>query len=465
MVRLIPVPLKNWITPKSSNRDDAFRERTIRITIGLLFSVLLVAFVAQRLFFSGEWTLISLSTLVPAMWVVSVAAGIAVIRQQIDVASVLTVLTMYLGGVGVLAINGYNTSLTLPMLLLTLIVATLLLSARALLIIVASQIGCFILLGASQATGSATASSALINATINTAFVLGTAGLFLSRLRTEFDRRFKVLSESLVQVEVASEQLQRANQDLKISVERAERASRQAEVANQAKSQFLANMSHELRTPLNAINGYAEILIAGMRGPIDPKQGELVSYILENGKRQLNLVNNILDLSRIEAGADKTLATPFSPREITTKTIAKLESLAITKKISLTAEFTDAMPELVITDNQKVQGILINLIGNAIKFTKQGGVTVRIDSQDQYTWSITVTDTGIGIPEQELHNIFEMFQQVQNADSREHQGSGLGLTIVKKSVERLNGSVAVRSTIGVGSTFTVTLPRNHNTEK
>ncbi len=245
----------------------------------------------------------------------------------------------------------------------------------------------------------------------------------------------------------------------------AEEAQQEADAANRAKSQFLANMSHELRTPLNAIIGYTEIMLAGMAGSFTEKQSELHKFVQANAKRLLALINDVLDLAKIESGTVEVMVTLTSPRKTVTDLLNNMQSLAQKKGIELKAEFSDDMPEAILTDVGKVQQILTNLIGNAVKFTTEGGVTVKVGAEGPAHWKFSIIDTGRGMPPDAINYIFETFRQVDASDARDQKGTGLGLAITKRLVDRLGGKIDVTTELGKGSTFAVTLPRVEATVK
>jgi signal transduction histidine kinase len=237
------------------------------------------------------------------------------------------------------------------------------------------------------------------------------------------------------------------------------RCGRQAEEADRAKSQFLANMSHELRTPLNAIIGYDEAMIGGMVGSFTDMQLSLLKNIQHNSRRLLALINDILDLSKIESGTLEVYYTPMSPRRLVTETVESLRTLADQKNIELNVTIADNVPEAILSDTKKLQQILVNLISNSIKFTVEGGVYIEAYVTQNSHWELKIRDTGIGIPPESQSTIFEPFRQADNTDTRLHKGTGLGLAIVKSLVESLNGKISMSSELGKGTTFIVTLPR------
>jgi PAS domain S-box-containing protein len=231
----------------------------------------------------------------------------------------------------------------------------------------------------------------------------------------------------------------------------------QAEQASLAKSNFLANMSHEIRTPLTAILGYTDLLINGSLSP-STRESHL-NTIKHSGDHLLTIINDILDLSKIEAGRMTIEKIRFSPAEIVQEVLANFKERAAQKKLRLTARCVGAIPQTILTDPVRVRQILINLIGNAIKFTTEGSVqlTVRyLPSHDEkpVRLAFEVTDTGLGIaPEQQTH-LFQPFVQADNSTTRRFGGTGLGLTISRRMALLLDGDVTVRSTPGKGSTFT-----------
>ncbi len=232
--------------------------------------------------------------------------------------------------------------------------------------------------------------------------------------------------------------------------------SRQLEIASQHKSQFLANMSHELRTPLNAILGYTEMMVDGLYGSLPEKASTTLERVQSNGKHLLGLINDVLDLAKIEAGQLVLAVEPYVVGDMVTTVLSATESLARTKGIGLSATVAPGLPSGT-GDARRLTQVLLNLVGNAIKFTDKGSVEVRA-AQAGDTFELSVVDTGFGIAPEDQKKIFEEFQQVDNTSTRKKGGTGLGLSISRKIVELHGGAITVESEIGKGSTFKVTIP-------
>ncbi|WP_060687204.1 HAMP domain-containing sensor histidine kinase [Ardenticatena maritima] len=236
-------------------------------------------------------------------------------------------------------------------------------------------------------------------------------------------------------------------------------AQRLAE-ADQMKSQFIANMSHELRTPLNSIIGFAQVLLRGIDGPLPPRQREDVELIYRSGQHLLTLINDIIDLSRISAGKFKLDLGEVDIKKEIEFTLEMVKPHVAHKNVTCRAIYFGEPPH-VYGDTLRIRQILLNLLSNAAKFTEEGHIHVITDlvEENQRTFvRIRVEDTGIGIPAEHLPKLFEAFYMVDASDTRKVGGSGLGLSIVKHLVEMHGGRIEVESTVGVGSTFTFTLP-------
>ena len=229
------------------------------------------------------------------------------------------------------------------------------------------------------------------------------------------------------------------------------------EQASKAKSEFLANMSHELRTPLNAILGFTEMLADGLYGPVAAPFKEPLADIQTNGRHLLRLINDVLDLSKIEAGRMELAVEAYSAQEVVAMVRASLRSLAEEKGLEFKAELDAGLPEVMLGDARRITQCLLNLAGNALKFTKHGGVTLRV-ARDGEAVRYSVSDTGIGIPPDQLAEVFAEFRQIDATVTREFGGSGLGLSITKKFVEMHGGRIWVESRLGEGSTFHFTIP-------
>jgi signal transduction histidine kinase len=226
--------------------------------------------------------------------------------------------------------------------------------------------------------------------------------------------------------------------------------------ANNAKSEFLANMSHELRTPMNAILGFVEMLLDDLYGEIPPHLREPLMDIQVNGKHLLNLINDVLDLSKIEAGRMELALEDYSVQELVESVAASLNSLAAEKGIAFDTRVQPGI-KLAYGDSRRIMQCLMNLAGNALKFTKQGRVEVGVE-QAQNLLRYHVADTGIGIPKDQIDEVFGEFRQADAAITREFGGTGLGLNITKKFVEMHGGRIWVESELGKGSTFFFEVP-------
>ncbi|MGE5302512.1 MAG: ATP-binding protein [Alphaproteobacteria bacterium] len=253
-----------------------------------------------------------------------------------------------------------------------------------------------------------------------------------------------------------SQELQRLYESQRRGAQELQRLNEELQHASEAKSNFLANMSHELRTPMNAILGFVEMLLDDIYGEVPPHLKEPLTDIQTNGKHLLRLINDVLDLSKIEAGRMELMLAEYSVQDVVETVRASLQSLAVEKGLELIAVSQDDIP-LAFGDGKRITQCLVNLVGNALKFSKAGRVALSVERQGD-NLLCRVSDTGIGIPEEELENIFTEFQQLDTASTREYSGTGLGLNITKKFVEMHGGRIWAESELGKGSTFFFSIP-------
>ena len=234
--------------------------------------------------------------------------------------------------------------------------------------------------------------------------------------------------------------------------------SAQLEIANRHKSEFLANMSHELRTPLNAIIGFSDVLLQKMFGELNEQQADYLEDIRSSGTHLLTLINDILDLSKIEAGRMELELAPFSLVAALNNAVTLVRERAQSHGIKLEL---DVAPQLdtVVADERKVKQVVVNLLANAVKFTPDGGTVTLHADRDDGTVRLAVKDTGIGIAPADQQRIFEEFQQAGTQTEKSREGTGLGLTLSRRMVELHGGTITLDSAPGKGSTFTVALPR------
>jgi protein-histidine pros-kinase len=228
--------------------------------------------------------------------------------------------------------------------------------------------------------------------------------------------------------------------------------------ANRLKSEFLANMSHELRTPLNAILGFSEVLLDGRVGPINPDQEEFLGDIHSSSRHLLQLINDVLDLSKVESGKMDFHPVRFDPRTLVDELVDTLKTLVQQNKLSLVVEI-DPQLGVLSFDQGRLKQILYNYISNAIKFTPEGGrIVVRFFPTTPEEVRIEVEDTGIGIAPGDLETLFVEFHQLDNGATKKYQGTGLGLALTKRLVEAQGGTVGVSSVLGKGSLFFAVFP-------
>ncbi|WP_013325342.1 ATP-binding response regulator [Gloeothece verrucosa] len=266
----------------------------------------------------------------------------------------------------------------------------------------------------------------------------------------------------------ANLKLRETNELLKEQNQKLERQRRQIELQNEQlqetsrlKSQFLATMSHELRTPINAIMGFSQMLLRKYPEPLTCAQTDLVQRIFDNSKNLLTLLNDVLHFSKIEAGKLLLHPTELDLKQLTVLTTEELRSLAVSKNLSLQIKVELENPQIV-NDQSCLRRILVNLLSNAIKFTESGGVWVNVWEMRPDWLAIAVKDTGIGIAEEQLEHIFEVFRQADQTLTRKYGGTGLGLAISESLTKMMQGKISVTSELGKGSIFQIEFPRKIN---
>jgi signal transduction histidine kinase len=268
-------------------------------------------------------------------------------------------------------------------------------------------------------------------------------------------RLYEQLREASAQLE---RKVQEATAELAEQNELLRRQHIALEQASALKSQFLANMSHEFRTPLNAILGYTHMLLNGVTGPISENQRKSLTRIDSNSRHLLALINDILDITRIEAGRMPLNLTSFEIPDLVDEVMAELEPIIKRSSLAVSAKMPRSLRPLK-SDRQKVKQVVLNLLSNALKFTPAGAVTITAAyDQGEKTVAISVADTGVGIPAEDQAKVFEDFRQLDTSPARGYGGTGLGLSICRRLAQMLGGSIDLVSDVSRGSTFTLKLP-------
>ncbi|MBF0102187.1 MAG: hypothetical protein HQK77_14890, partial [Desulfobacterales bacterium] len=282
-----------------------------------------------------------------------------------------------------------------------------------------------------------------------------------TKLQQEIEERLqaeKYMAAAKSKAESANKELIQVNMQLEQAIAKANDMAERAKIANKTKSQFLANMSHEIRTPLNGILGMTEL---AMETDLDINQKDILTTIQQEAQSLLSLINDILDFSKIEAGKLELESIPFDLRQLFDELLTTYAIQSEQKGIELICYIQPDIPAKLFGDPNRIKQILVNLIGNALKFTSIGHIYIQCkwvsQEEEQITLEFSVADTGIGIPKEKQHLIFESFTQVDGSTTRKYGGTGLGTAISKQLVELMGGNIGLTSEEGKGSTFWFTL--------
>ena len=286
---------------------------------------------------------------------------------------------------------------------------------------------------------------------------MGTAEKILKHFMDFLDVMVFTGHKNLIAAKLHIEAVQESYRELQDKNVKLEESYAKLKELDRLKSNFLATMSHELRTPLTSVIGYSEMMLEGLGGPLTAEQREYLGIIMEKGENLLQLITSILDISKIEAGRVRLVLSEVEPAQLMRDAVATLLPLARKKGLKVSCE-PGALPRLM-GDRDKLRQCLVNLCSNAVKFTPAGGnVTVKGELLPGERLAMHVADTGIGISQEHIDKVFDVFYQVDGSSTREYGGAGLGLAIVKSFVEAHGGEVQVRSATNGGSTFTLVLP-------
>ncbi|MCC6973807.1 MAG: HAMP domain-containing histidine kinase [Anaerolineae bacterium] len=442
--------LTRWFQPRTTDPNLIFRERTIRTLIVAILVIDILALLSSLLIFGGGWELISYPSAEVLVMVLLVLSAIAVSKGRITLSGYLLVGTFIIFSVFILTIPLSASNVAITASFMSLVVVAMVLPREAIFTTTGVLIGLLVIVALFNPQYETIRVEFITNYTIA---LIGIA-ILLYLLRNESDSRLLFLEASRRETEQA----------LKV----AQVARSEAERANKAKDQFLSIMSHELRTPLGAIIGFIGILQAGMIKdkkealPLSQTQQKMLKDSRSNAEHLLTLINSILDLAKVSSGRIQPNFSTVNPQDenFITSTVMSLRSLALGKGIDLNLQMEADLPKEVQCDLMQIKQVVKNLVGNAIKFTEQGHVSVHLRRKSSDEWQINVQDTGIGIKPEQVGHIFDPFYQADNSDSRSREGTGLGLAIAKSYVDLHHGKIEVQSTIGTGTTFTITLPNS-----
>ncbi|MDD3604052.1 MAG: ATP-binding protein [Kiritimatiellae bacterium] len=273
-------------------------------------------------------------------------------------------------------------------------------------------------------------------------------------------REWSMLQKEIQARRLAEDKLRRLNAELEARValrtDELARAKERAESADRIKSAFLATMSHELRTPLNSIIGFSDIMGEGLTGPLNDEQKKQLGMVQASARHLLALINDVLDISKIEAGQLTLSFSEFELRDALQRMVELVTPLARKKGLELRVSVADDVGT-VSSDQRRLEQVILNLLANAVKFTDRGHVAVSCRAEGGH-YLLTVSDTGVGIRPEAVPGLFQPFHQIDSTLARRHEGTGLGLSISKKLVEKMGGTIGVESEWGRGSVFTVRLP-------
>jgi signal transduction histidine kinase len=284
----------------------------------------------------------------------------------------------------------------------------------------------------------------------------------LEEANAQMEEQQQQLEEANAQMEEQQQQLEEKNLNLKESQHALDKRADDLAMSSKYKSEFLANMSHELRTPLNSIILLSDMLQDDMFGHLDKEEIKKAAIIHDSGNELLRLINDVLDLSKVEAGKMDIILDSFESSTFNKELWAQFEHQAQEKNIAFIT--SDSYESLICSDKDRLAQVVRNLISNALKFTKQGTISLDIKNADDGRIQISVSDTGIGISNDKLTSIFEAFQQADGGTSRTYGGTGLGLSISKSLIHMLKGEISVTSKMSQGSTFSIIIP-NMSTDK
>lgn len=443
-----------WITPRSTERERAFVERTLRglLPILLIASVLLTGYALST---RARTSLDLVLFFVPLLGAILFLA-----YQRVYLSGLLTVVQLIITFVVLAFSSGYWVSGIVPLAMLSLLLASLLLPVRSLIWItltIVLTLGGVILVeemsGQVPPLVNGVPYTRPMGSWMTASVTLLLVFAYVRYLRREFNQRVAEVNELVATLETRVEE---RTKDLAFANIAEQRARAEAERANQIKSQFLAAMSHELRTPLNAIINLSEFIEEGMFGEVTPDVKNTAGSITASGRHLLALINDVLDISKIEAGSLQLFVEDDVPithelRSLHETALNLLQGRPVTARLDL----PDALPDLRC-DRLRVRQILLNLVSNACKFTDTGSVTISAARHGDHL-SITVTDTGPGIRSQDFEAIFETFRQTE-VGLRKGKGTGLGLPIARRLAEAHGGTLTVASEFGHGAAFTLTLP-------